>query len=266
MKWSVKEKEDKMKLMTKDAMHEKGYVCVNDYFDENIYNKISSCNLKNGEDIVKSINEFYEASENFHQPGGEGYKLVLNCLQKFLDFKFIRQNNVFRFDESLFDHRVSVISDPENNLYDYSFNVSSEVEQDNLEGTRADIYYLLNEADQNGIATRRCINYMNSNKLHLTAVLVQLIERIVENLESCPLKRHREYGRILRIAFMTPEYAECDVYELFEVTGCSKKQYYRLRNGGITLLSETLFGIFAGESGFANLYIKNNEIQIADLL
>ena len=118
-----------------------------------------------------------------------------------------------------------------------------------MTGSRADIYYLLHEADQEGIASRRCISYVNSNKLHLTAVLIQLIERIVDNLERNPLKRYREH-------------AELDIFELFDVLGFKKKKYYRVRNEAISLLSETLFGILAGEHGFADLYIANNQIHV----
>jgi len=231
-------------------LSEKGYIPIEDFVKEDIL-EVKGLNeeLKGYERILK-LNQYFLASVSFHQPGGDGYKLVLNCLQKYLDFKFIRENNTFRFDELLFDQHVSV----------------TPTDKESMEGTRADIYYLLHEADQNSIASRRCINYVRSNRLHLTAVLVQLIERIVDNLEKNSLKTYREYARIIKTVYMTPEYAECDVTTLYEILSCTKKQYYRLRNGAISLLSETLFGIFAGEHGFNELYIRGCEIKISQFI
>lgn len=250
----------------REKLYESGFVEVDHFVKNNIYgdflNEVSSD--FNHFRSIESINQYYDASVCFHEPGGEGYKLVLNCLQKYLDFKFIRENNCFRFDDTLFDHRVSIVSDSSVLNNNYVVSRDSNENDRTMNGSRADIYYLLNEADQTDIASRRCLSYVNSNRLHLTAVLVQLIERIVDNLEKDPLRKHQEYGRVLRAAYMTPEYAEYDVFELFSLLGCSKKQYYRLRNAGITLLSETLFGIFAGENGFANLFIRNKEIKILD--
>lgn len=250
-----------MEQRKKEKLYEKGFVNLEDFVSENIVENQGDDNF----DRVLCINQYFDASVAFHQPGGDGYKLVLNCLQKYLDFKFIRENNSFRFDEALFGQRVSVFSDEETDIYhQYKIRDHEKVNFDHLEGTQADIYYLLNEADQMGIASRRCISYVNSNRLHLTAVLVQLIERIIQNLEKDSLQRHQEYAKIIKIVYMTPEYAELDVNSLFDLLNVSRKQYYRIRNAAITLLSETLFGIFAGEHGFANLCIKENEIYITD--
>jgi len=257
--FNVKQKENKV-------LEKKGFMEVHDYLDRKIVERQSNLEYLNGYERLMNISQYFDASAAFHQPGGDGYKLVLNCLQKYLDFKFIRDNNTFRFDESLFDDRVSIISDRDKINYEYIVHNQSPSYQSELEGTRADIYYLLNEADQNGIATRRCISYMHSNRLHLTAVLIQLIERAIENLENDIMQKHRDYARVIKTAYMTPEYAEADVFTLFEILKCSKKQYYRLRNAAITLLSETLFGIFAGENGFADLYIRNDEIRIPAMM
>lgn len=211
---------------------------------------------------ISNLNLYFQISEQFHQPKGDGYKLVLHCLQKYLDFKFIRENNQFRFRENLFDQRVEVLSDNRND--EYSYMVSDQGAPSTMDGTKADIYYLLHEAEQEGIASRRCISYVNSNKLHLTAVLIQLIERIVDNLEKNQLKKYREYGLVIRTAYMSIEYADLDVFSIFELVGFSKKKYYRIRNAAITLISETLFGILAGEHGFADLYIENDEIRVLE--
>ena len=255
-----------LKQKGKEKLNAMGYMEVNRFLDERIIVRQSAIDGLNGYIRFLNMNQYFDASCAFHQPGGDGYKLVLNCLQKYLDFKFIRENNTFRFDESLFDERVSFVIDEQMGELDYVIHDQPMHYRAGYDGTRADIYFLLNEADQNGIATRRCMNYMNSNRLHLTAILVQLIERIVDNLEKDVTKKHQDYARIIKTAYMTPEYADCDVYALFDVIGCSKKQYYRLRNAAISLLSETLFGIFAGENGFAELYIGNNEIRIPALM
>lgn len=250
-----------MEQRNKEKLYAKGFVKLEDFVEENIVENKNDDNF----DRVLCINQYYDASVAFHQPGGDGYRLVLNCLQKYLDFKFIRENNSFRFEEALFGQRVSVISDEKKDVYhQYRVREYEILDREHSSGTQADIYYLLNEADQMGIASRRCISYVNSNRLHLTAVLVQLIERIIENLEKDSLQRHKEYAKIIKIVYMTPEYAELDVNSLFELLNVSRKQYYRIRNAAITLLSETLFGIFAGEHGFANLCIKENEIYITD--
>ena len=243
---------------------------VSDFLEKMIVDRQSSHDGENAYERFVNMNQYFEASAAFHQPGGDGYKLVLNCLQKYLDFKFIRENNTFRFDESLFDQRVSIVGDNDLGqvnyvVHDQPMNYQSDFQGNSLDGTKADIYFLLNEADQNGIAARRCLNYMQSNRLNLTAVLIQLIERIIDNLERDSIKRYQEYGRVLRTAYMTPEYSDYDVFALFDVVGCSKKQYYRLRNAAITLVSETMFGIFAGENGFADLYMCNGEIRIPAL-
>lgn len=250
----------------REKLYESGFVDMDHFVESNVFGahfgEKQGC--RTDYECIASLNQYYDASVYFHEPGGEGYKLVLNCLQKYLDFKFIRENNSFRFDDSLFDHRVSIVSDGSSDEPSYVVRDQNNLNDFSLDGSKADIYYLLNEAEQTDIASRRCLSYVNSNRLHLTAVLVQLIERIVENLEKDPLRKHQEYGRVLRAAYMTPEYAEYDVFQLFSLLGCSKKQYYRLRNSAITLLSETLFGIFAGEHGFANLFIRNKEIKILE--
>lgn len=251
-----------LKQKGKEKLDAMGFMEVNQFLDERIVERQSSIDGLNGYARFLNINQYFDASAAFHQPGGDGYKLVLNCLQKYLDFKFIRENNTFRFDDSLFDQRVSLVMDEDLGDFDYVVHEQSAEYRTDMNGTRADIYYLLNEADQNGIATRRCLNYVNSNRLHLTAILVQMIERIVDNLEKDASKRYQDYAKVIKTAYMVPEYAECDCFALFDLVGCSKKQYYRLRNQAISLLSQTLFGIFAGENGFAELYIRNEEIRI----
>ena len=249
-------KECKTRNVAKESLH------VNDFVNDRILNSVHQGEKASWDDCVSSLNWYFELSDAFHKPKGEGYKLVLNCLHKYLDFKFIRENNCFRFQEGLFDERIEVV--PGSEKYSYNYRVSDQVMNNFIDGSKADIYYLLHEADQEGIASRRCINYVNSNRLHLTAVLIQLIERIVDNLERNPLKKYQEYGRVLRAAYMTPENAELDVFSIFEVLGMKKKKYYRIRNAAISLVSETLFGVLAGENGFAELYVEEEKIRVAN--
>lgn len=247
-------KDRRMKNEAKETLH------VEEFVNEKIVNPSDYGAMPAWDERAASLNRYFDLSAAFHQPKGDGYKLVLNCLHKYLDFKFIRENNNFRFHERLFDQRVSVFPDEDQNSYHY---VVSDVGMGNmLDGSRADIYYLLHEADQEGIASRRCISYVNSNRLHLTAVLIQLIERIVDNLERNPLRKYQEYGQLIRMVYMTPENAELDIFELFDALGYKKKKYYRVRNEAITLISETLFGILAGEHGFADLYISETGIHV----
>ena len=235
---------------------------VESFVHERILKPLDSEENLPTDERIANLNMYFQISEAFHQPKGEGYRLVLHCLQKYLDFKFIQENNHFRFGENLFDHRVEVISRDEETGYRYI--VSDQGMPNDAKGTKADIYYLLHEAEQEGIASRRCISYVNSNKLHLTAVLIQLIERIVDNLEANQLKKYKEYGLVIRTTYMTPEYADLDVFGIFDLVGFSKKKYYRIRNAAISLISEALFGVLAGEHGFADLYIQNNEIHVPD--
>ena len=239
------------------------YTNIDEYVENEILHVDTDGEVDTLYESARNLNWYFDASDAFHQPKGEGYKLVLHCLRKYLDFKFIRENNSFRFHEELFGNSVTVLPDGEYLGEQYVLNERSE-SACVADGTRADIYYLLNEADQNGIASRRCINYVNSNRLHLTAVLIQLIERIVENLERDPLKKHRDYAKVLRCAYMSPEYAELDVFSLFDVIGCTKKQYYRFRSEAITLVSKTLFGILAGENGLARLYVEDGRIKFVE--
>ena len=249
--------ECKMKKDANQALH------VENFVNERILNSVNLGKKQlSMDERIASLNWYFDLSEAFHRPKGDGYKLVLNCLHKYLDFKFIRENNNFRFQESLFGDRVEVM--PSNCGEAYNYIVSDQKMEGYMDGSRADIYYLLHEADQEGIASRRCINYVNSNRLHLTAVLIQLIERIVDNLERNPLKKYQEYGRVLRAAYMTPEYAELDIFDIFDVLGMKKKKYYRIRNEAITLISETLFGLLAGEHGFAELYVSHEGIRVAN--
>lgn len=246
---------------TKKEVNENESVHVDDFVNAKILNAFRCGEKMSWDDRVSALNWYFDLSAAFHQPKGEGYKLVLNCLQKYLDFKFIRENNSFRFQERLFDQRVEVVQSSESDSYRYV--VSDRGMDDSIDGTKADIYYLLHEAGQEEIASRRCINYVNSNRLHLTAVLIQLIERIVDNLENNPLKKYQEYGQVLRVTYMTPAYAELDVFSLFDLLGYTKKKYYRLRNGAISLISETLFGVLAGENGFADLYVDEDCIHVS---
>ena len=58
------------------------------------------------------------------------------------------------------------------------------------------------------------------------------------------------------------ENTELDIFGLFEKLGFKKKKYYRVRNEAITLISETMFGVLAGEHGFADLGISNGNIHV----
>lgn len=255
IKKGKKVKECRMRNDANETLH------VEDFVKGKILNASGQDDDLTWDEQVSNLNWYFDLSAAFHQPKGDGYKLVLNCLRKYLDFKFIRENNSFRFQDSLFDERVQIVPDKSHEAYSYI--VSDQRMDEYLDGTKADIYYLLHEADQEGIASRRCMNYVTSNRLHLTAVLIQLIEMIVDNLERNPLKKYQEYGHVLRVTYMTPEYADLDIFSLFDVLGYSKKKYYRVRNAGISLISEALFGVLAGEHGFADLQVSVDGIRVA---
>ena len=64
---------------------------------------------------------------------------------------------------------------------------------------------------------------------------------------------------------MEKQYAETEVADLLKILGYGKKQYYRIRSEAISFLSRNLFGIFAGETGMAELYIGEDEIIIPSI-
>ncbi|MGN0659560.1 MAG: hypothetical protein ACI4LA_08135 [Emergencia sp.] len=252
-----------MKKSIEMILIEAGFINIEKYVDERIVNGSS------WQERIRALRQYQAASEKFHCPGGDGYNCVLNCLQKYLDYKFIRTNNEFRFGEHLFDCDGAgadiCVSTLGENPAEYTYIANSRtkpIDRRPMAGTRADIYYLLHEAEQIDIASRRCIEYVSSNRLHLSAVLTQLIERIVETLESDGQARRRQFGQLIRTAYMDPDFADSDMTAIYNHLGVSKKQYYRIRNQAIELISETLFGILSGEQGLTELYIRDDTIVI----
>lgn len=248
-----------MKKMEEKSLREKGFIPVEEYVAKHIEEcrEEAALNAEKLGELLASIRAYEEASARFHQPDGDGYRIVLRCLQKYLDCKFIQKNRKFRFDV-----RESGISGDGESEYQY---IARKKNAKQMIGTQADIYYLLFEAEQDSVAARRCKDYVHSGKLHLTAVLIHLIEQAVQFMDESEVKRMREYGRILRTVYMTAAHAEMESAELYGLLGYTKKQYYTLRNQAISVLSEYLFGYFAGEKGLADLYIKGSEIIIADM-
>lgn len=246
---------------------EKGYLPVHDYVKEELIQKLQRDTPdKNGleaesktYDFLSALRQYAEASQRFHQQGGDGYYIVQKCLQKYLDYKFIKRNNHFRFDEFCDD-----VAESEGQEKKFQY-IPVKRKKEPMVGTQADIYYLLFEAEQESVASRRCKDYVKSNKLHLTAVLIRLIERVVSSMEHDDRKKVRTYGRLLQVSYMEIEYADAEMTQIYQALGCTKKQYYTARNHAITLVSETLFGILAGETGLAELYMKDNEIVIPSI-
>lgn len=246
---------------------EKGYLPVHDYVEKKLLQKIQrDASVKDGSDMtskayefLSALREYEEISQRFHQQGGDGYYIVQRCLQNYLDYKFIKRNNHFRFDEFCDD---AVEGPNREEKFQY---IPVKRKREPMIGTQADIYYLLFEAEQESVASRRCKDYVKSNKLHLTAVLIRLIERVVSSMEHDERKKVRAYGRLLRVSYMEIEYADAEMTQIYQVLGCTKKQYYTARNHAITLVSETLFGILAGETGLAELYMNDNEIVIPSI-
>ncbi len=254
-----------MKDDLKKELEDAGFMHIHEYVDDRI------CGDSEPKDRVSALQNYQQASEKFHLPGGDGFSCVSNCLQKYLDYKFIQRNNHFRFGEELFDAAVEIFARPNRDdasQYRYIANrkeSSNKVKEGVLEGTQADLYFLLNVADQNCIAANRCIEYVTSNRLHLSAVLIQMIERIVEAMEKDEIKKRRVCGEIIRKTYMDKNFADWEIMSIYEHMDLTKRTYYRLRNHGITLISQTLFGILAGEQGISDVYIKGSEIILPEL-
>lgn len=254
-----------MKDDLKNNLINAGFMHIHEYVEEHI--------LENDDyqEKIIALHQYQTASDDFHLSGGDGFFCVMNCLQKYLDYKFIQKNNQFRFGEQLFDAAVEVYEmsgKDDAAQYRYVANGKQSGETDPgsiLEGTQADLYFLLNIADQNCLAANRCIEYVTSKKLHLSAVLIQMIERIVEALENDDIKRRQTCGEIIRKTYMDKDFAEWEIVDIYEYMDIPKRTYYRLRNQAITLISQTLFGILAGEQGMADLYIKGDKIILPDL-
>ncbi len=234
-----------------------GYAPVSSYVQQHMIRNLEACstNPDGLGDFLSALKAYTEASSRFHRPGGDGYAIVQKCLQRYLDYKFIQKNQQFRFADIVENETQIPAKHKDINAH------GSEKEQSvSLHGTRADIDYLLFAADQNSVASRRCKEYVYSSKLHLTAVLIRLIEQAVHAMETDGRAKIQKFGEILRITYMELQYAEIEVSALYPILGCSKKQYYNLRNQAITMVSEMLFGILAGENGLAELYMNEREI------
>lgn len=243
----IKSREEKIKA--------RGYELLEEYAINNIASRLSP------REAYACINEwmpqlenYYESSDAFHENGGDGYKMMQRCLKHFKDYKFVNINSEFRFQ------RDEYVSDSGRIKYIKSEKVNNKNPRNPLMGTKADIYYLLNEADQNDVAARRCRNYANSSKLHLTAIITYIIEKTVERMLQDDVKRIREYGKILYEAYLNPKNDEMDMNQLYELVGMSKKKFYTVRGEAISMLSRIVFGILPGEYGFSKLYIKDGEI------
>lgn len=255
-----------MKEDLKKELEDAGFMHIHEYVDDCI------CGAADPAEKISALQLYQQASEKFHLPGGDGFSCVINCLQKYLDYKFIQRNNHFRFGEELFDAAVEIYRRPardDASQYRYIANRKkphkSKEKKTILEGTRADLYFLLDVADQNCIAANRCIEYVTSSRLHLSAVLIQMIERIVDAMEQDEIKKRRVCGEIIRKTYMDKNFADWEIMSIYEYLDMTKRTYYRLRNHGITLISQTLFGVFAGEQGIAEVYIKGDEIILPEL-
>lgn len=230
-------------------LREKGYIPVEEYTAEYIGTNGNLFEKGNAAQVASAIRVYEEASEQFHRPGGDGYYIAQRCLQRYLDLKFLQKNRKFRFAES-------------EGEYEYVPRKKGGRSDRLLTGTQADIYYLLFEAGQESFAGRRCRDYASSGKLHLTAVMTELLEQAVSMMEESESAKIKEYGRLLRTAYMDPVFADLEAAELYKKLGYSKKQYYNLRSKSISLISEYLFGFFAGEKGMAEVYIRRDSIVI----
>lgn len=256
----------------KARLREKGYVPLEEFMPDNLFETVQfdgdeeevSCAAESEagcfEHKLKQVRAYLEASDRFHQPGGDGHFIMMYCLQNYLDYKFIKQNSQFRFDVSEYPGYLDFEEETDSSKYKKVKVKHKESADRNYWASRADIYFLLNEVGQHSVAARRCMSYVNSNRLHLTAVLIKMIEHAVEIMENDASSKRRQYARLLRVTYMEQQYSECDVFELYEILGCSKRQYYRMRSSAVSLLSEILFGFFAGQSGLAELFLKDGDI------
>lgn len=231
------------------SLREKGYIPVEEYTAAYIGDSSNLFRQKDPAQTISAIRNYEEASEQFHRPGGDGYYIAQRCLQRYLDLKFLQKNRKFRFAES-------------ESEFEYVPRRKGGSDSRTLTGTQADIYYLLFEAGQESFAGRRCRDYASSGKLHLTAVMTELLEQAVSMMEESESAKIKEYGRLLRTAYMEPDFADLEAAELYKKLGYSKKQYYNLRSRSISLMSEYLFGFFAGEKGMAEVYIRRDSIVI----
>lgn len=264
-----------MEKNMEEKIRKEGYVLLDTYINNEIKRCLTTKINLNGdstvsafgsfataesaEKLLKAVRKYEDASEKFHSADGDGYYIAHKCLQNYLDYKFIQENNHFRFEDRVDDFSANrcgaFCEEKESRPADSTF----------MAGTQADIYYLLYQAEQTSAASRRCREYTQSRRLHLTAVLVRLLERTVSSMENSELSRYREYGRLLRIVYMEKQYAGAEVADLLKILGYGKKQYYRIRSEAISFLSRNLFGIFAGENGMAELYIRGDDLMIPSI-
>lgn len=232
-----------------------GYVHLDEYVFRHILEKLNKDNaLRNAQDWISEIDYYLSVSSKFHEVGGTGYRIIQKCLKHFRDYKFINVKNEFRFQVD------AKVSDSGRLVYLGSEESKGKFKKNQLIGTKADIYYLLNEAEQSDYAARRFKEYVNSNKLHLTAILIHLIEDNVDRLLKENSKRYKGYGRILYEAYINPDNIDLDIGSLYDILGLSKKTYYKLRSEAITLMSQLIFGVLPMEKGIAELYIKDGKI------
>lgn len=171
---------------------------------------------------AENLQKYFELSKAFHSPKGDGYKTVRGFLEKYLDLKFIFEQNLVKYRSGFFDKGVE---------------------------------HLFNAVYPEEI--------FNDNKAFSTEVLLRYLDSIVCAMENHKLKKYREYGRILRVTYMTPEYADLDIFTLFDVLNMSQKTYYRIRSQAISLVSEIFFGTLVGENGFTDLERSNNGVYLA---
>lgn len=262
-----------MKQSKEEKIKEKGYQLIEEYAINNIISRLNSRDVYRClEEWMPELEFYYESADSFHKIGGSGYKIIQRCLKHFKDYKFVNVNSEFRFQ------REEYVSDSGRIKYLKSENLNnaasnntasgnksqvkknSPIKNNPLMGTKADIYYLLNEADQNDYAARRCKGYINSSKLHLTAILTFIIETTVQRLMEHDMKRFREYGIVIYEEYMNPDNDEKDMEELYKLVGMSKKKFYNVRGEAISIISKIVFGILPGEMGFSKFYIKNGDI------
>lgn len=248
--------------------------------------------LHNAIENADKLSNLLKMTDEFYSKDGEGYRLTVEILEKYRDFKFLKK--LFWENATLFDdvsivevikkengktkmmvhlenkdneHLTKDMSAAELNKYiiRHKANIKQAGNNKKYSYSQADIFFMSCMGDDDGSQAAKAIErFRSSRQMVYTTSLIEIVEQNIERMQNADSKKMQAYGNLLHYLYIETPHEEKDQAEIIDDLGYKKNTFYKDKEAAIATLGKSMFGITPGEYGTAKIFISDDGRFIFD--